>query len=61
MRCKRLSSEDRAIVGDWRFKAFGVNAFIGDLAMLFALLFTADTRDVPQEVPESATEDVAFV
>ena len=61
MRCEGLSTEHRAVVGDWGFKAFGVDASVLELALLFALLLTADTRDVPQDVSEPAAEDVAFV
>ncbi len=57
----RLASEHKAILWHRGFKTLGVNALLGELAMLFTLLFTTETRDVPQEVPQSAPGDVAFV
>ena len=63
VRCEGLSAEHRTVVGDWGFKAFGVDASVWELALLFAhdCCSLADTRDVPQDVSESAAEDVAFV
>ena len=61
VRCEGLSTEHRAVVWYWGFKAFGVDAPVWELTLFFALLLTADTRNVPQDVSESAAEDVAFV
>ena len=61
MRCERLSTEHRAVVWYWRFKAFGVDTSVWKLTLLLALLLTAGTRNIPQDVSESAAEDVAFV
>jgi hypothetical protein len=47
MRRKRLASEERAIIGYWGFKAFGVNALLWELALFLALPRTPDAGDAP--------------
>ena len=61
MRRKRLTAEERAIVRHRRFKAFGVDASVGELALCIALFCIADASDVPERVSELAAEGVAFV
>ena len=61
MRGKRLASEDRAIVKDGGFKAFGVDALPRKPTLVVAFSLIADTGDFSQEVSEPAAEDVAFV
>ena len=61
MRRKRLTAEDRAIVRHRRFKALGINASVGELALCIALFCIADASDVAERVSELAAEGVAFV
>ena len=61
MRCKGLAAEERAIVGDWGFKALGVDASIWKVASFFALFSIADACDRAQDVSEPTAEDIAFV
>ena len=61
MRCEGLPAEHGTVVGDWGFKASGVDTPVWELTLLLTLLFTADTRNIPQDITESAAEDVAFV
>lgn len=61
VRGKRLTSEDRAIVGDGGFKAFGVDALPRKPTLVVAFPLIADARDFSQQVSEPAAEDVAFV
>ncbi len=58
---KRLTSKDGAIVGDWSFKAFGIDAFLWELALFRALLGIADAGDATEDIAEPPAEDVAFV
>ena len=60
MRSKGLTSEDRTVGRDWRFKASGVDAFVWEMTVFLALLVTADAGNIAQDVPESAAEDIAF-
>ena len=59
--CEGLSSEDRAVVWDWGFKAFGVDALVWERTLCFAFCFASDAGDVAEEISESAAEDVALV
>ena len=61
MRGKRLASEEGAVVGDGGFKAFGINAFLRELALFLALTRRADAGDAAEDIAESAAEDVALV
>ena len=61
VRGERLASEEGTIIGYWGFKAFGVNALLRELALLLALPRTPDAGDAPQDIPQPAAEDVAFV
>ena len=61
MRRKRLTAEERAIVRHRRFKAFGVDASVGELALCIALFCIADASDMAERVSELAAEGVAFV
>lgn len=61
MWCEGLPSQHRAVIGYRRFKAFRVDAPVGELALCLAFCFTADAGDVAEEVSEPAAEDVAFV
>ena len=61
MRCVRLSSEDRTVLRHWRFKASGVDAFVREVTLVFALLLGTDADSVSEDVSKSASEDVAFV
>ena len=61
VRSKRLTSKDGAIVGDWSFKAFGIDAFLWELALFRALLGIADAGAPAKDIAECAAEDVAFV
>ena len=56
-----LTPEHGTIIGDWRFKAFGVDASVWELAQLLALSCIADACDVAQHIAEPTPEDVAFV
>ena len=59
--CERLSSEDRAIVGDRGFKALRVDALRWVFAAVSTFLFLSDAGDVAECVSESASEDVGFI
>ena len=61
MRCVRLSSKDGNVLWHEGFKASGVDAFVWEMAVFFALLLGPDAGGLPEDVPESAAEDVAFV
>ena len=61
MRRKRLTAEDSTIVWHRRFKAFGVDASVGELALCIACLCIADASDMAERVSELAAEGVAFV
>ena len=61
MRCEGLTPENMTVIGDWRFKAFGVDTSIGKLALLLAVFRATDTCDVAQHITEPTPEDVAFV
>ena len=56
-----LTPEHGTIIGDWRFKAFGVDTSIGKLALRLAVFRATDTCNVAQYIAEPAPEDVAFV
>ena len=58
---KRLTPEDMTVVRHWRFKAFGVDASIGKLALRLTVFRATDTGDVAQYIAEPAPENVAFV
>lgn len=61
MRRKRLTAEERAIVRHRRFKTFGVDASVGELALCIACLCIADAGDVAERVSELAAEGVALI
>ena len=62
VRCERLAAEHRTVGGDGGFKAFGVDAPIGELTLFLArVLCAADAGDVAEDVSEPTAEDVAFV
>ena len=61
MRCEGLSSEHRAIVRHWRFKAFRVDTPLWELARFLARIRIAHAGDVAEDISESTAEDVAFV
>ena len=61
MRRKRLTAEDRAILRHRRFKALGINASVGELALCLARICIANTSDVAKRISESAAEGVAFI
>ena len=62
MRCERLSAEHWAVIWDRCFKAFGVDAPVGELTLFLArVLCVTDAGDVSEDVSEPAAEDVAFV
>lgn len=61
VRCERLSSEDRAIVGYGGFKALRVDALRWVFAAVSTFLFLSDAGDVAECVSESASEDVGFI
>ena len=61
MRCERLAAEHRTVVWNWGFKAFGVDAPVGELTLFLArVLCAADAGDVAEDVSEPAAEDVTF-
>ena len=61
MRCEGLTPEDMTVIGDWRFKAFGVDTSIGKLALRLAVFRATDTCNVAQYIAEPTPEDVACV
>ena len=61
MRRKRLTAEDSAIVRHRRFKAFGVDTSVGELALCIALFCIADASDMSKRIPELAAEGITFV
>ena len=61
MRCEGLTPEHRTVIGDWRFKAFGIDTSIGKLALRLAVFRATDTCNVAQHIAEPAPENVAFV